>query len=428
MTKRKIIVLISLFVSLLAKSQDFSVQAAIDSTIILIGEQTKIRFEIAQNKNAHIETPLFGDEIVEGIDVVRRLKPDTIALGNERIQVNIDYIVTSFDSALYYIPPFKFVSGKDTVLSNPLSLMVYTIPVDTEEEFLDIKPIYKAPFNWKEFLFWLGIGLLILVGLFLIYAFIQRVFFKKNVFISIKSKEIIPPHILAVRELDRIRNEKLWQQSRIYEYHTQLTDVLRLYIEQRFDINAIEMTTNEIMSFISLEKTIERTVSEKLREILELADLVKFAKFMPAISDNERSLKNAYTFVEQTKPIEVETDGNEKESNEERQIRIIKTMEKVKVRGVEGLELEYIENEINSNGARFIYFPYCISVIAFTFSLNSKIYFIRRNEKPIRKGWIYLIISVILGWWGIPWGPIRTISAIKNAFTGKDVTEYIMNS
>ena len=291
-----------LFACATAGAQDFSVTASIDSTVMYIGEQTKLRFEIAQDKNSKVEMPLFDAEVIDGIDLLQRLKPDTIDLGSGRIQVNLDYIVTSFDTALYYFPPYKFISGEDTVLSNPLSLKVYTIEVDTVEgQFYDIKPVYKTPFNWAKFFIWFGIVWLILVVLLLIIAVVYKFIFKKEIPFIEKPAPKIPPHLIACQELDRIKNEKLWQHNRIKEYHTQLTDVLRVYIEQRFGVSAIEMTTDEIIQSVSSIKEVEKEWREILREILQLADLVKFAKYVPFVSDNERSLSEAYTFVEHTK-------------------------------------------------------------------------------------------------------------------------------
>ena len=306
--KHKLILLV-LFACGVANAQNFSVTATIDSTVIYIGSQTKLRFEIAQPKSGRVETPLFDAEIIEGVELLQRIKPDTIDLGSDRIQVNMDYIITSFDTASYDFPPYKFISGEDTVWSNPLSLKVYTVEVDTiEGQFFDIKPVYRAPFNWARFFTWFGLIWLGIVVLLLIYIIVRKFILKKDILPLQKPKEIIPPHVLALRELDRIKHEKLWQHGRIKEFHTQLTDVLRLYIEQRFYINAIEMTTDEIISAFSLKKEIDKEPIELLRGILQLADLVKFAKYMPFVSDNERSLSQAYTFVEQTKQEEEENE------------------------------------------------------------------------------------------------------------------------
>ncbi len=308
MLKRRYILLsflLSFF--LLNYAQDFAVQAKIDSSLILIGEQTRVRFEISQVKGKKVQLPVFSDTLARGLELVQQLPIDTIDIGHGRIQVNLNYIVTAFDSALYYIPPFRFISGTDTVESNPLSLKVYSVQIDTTKEgFFDIKPIYKAKFDWKTF--WLR-ALYVFLGLlfvFLAYVLVRKFIQKKPLFSEPILEPELPPHIWAQAELDRIKSEKLWQQGRVKEFHTQLTDVLRHYIERRFEINAPEMTTDEILEGLVVNVDLQKSTYEMLKQILQLGDLVKFAKFLPFVSENELSLMNAFLFVNQTKIEEIE--------------------------------------------------------------------------------------------------------------------------
>ena len=128
---------------------------------------------------------------------------------------------------------------------------------------------------------------------------------KKPVFESANKEPEIAPHILALNELDRIKNEKLWQQGRSKEFHTQLTDVLRIYIEKVFDINSMEMTSEEILMNLKTMQNEQKSAYSGLKQILQLADLVKFAKWNALPDENELSLMNAFLFVNQTKMEEV---------------------------------------------------------------------------------------------------------------------------
>jgi len=167
---------------------------------------------------------------------------------------------------------------------------------------------------------------------------------------------------------------------------------------------------------------------ENLQKILQVSDLVKFAKWIPTPDESERSLKEAYNFVNDTTALAIE---NEQEKFARAQSELLRKLRWAKIqqhqiKGIDGLNLDDIENELNK-GARFVTFTCCISVIVTTFTLNSGIYFIRPNEKPIKKSWAFLIISALFGWWGIPWGPLLTINAIKHAVSGKDVSTMVMN-
>ncbi len=97
------------------------------------------------------------------------------------------------------------------------------------------------------------------------------------------------------------------------------------------------------------------------------------------------------------------------------------------IKGTEGLSIDQIKDEI-SRGAKFVYFTYCISILVMTFRRPSNVYFVKTGESSFKYGWPFLLASLFLGWWGIPWGPIYTLQAMGRSFTGKDVTPEVMNS
>lgn len=175
----------------------------------------------------------------------------------------------------------------------------------------DIKEdMLNTPFNFAEFWyyfkkflkdFWWALLALLVVVAGLIYFF---KFYKKGVkptFLKIKPEE--PPHVIALRELEIIRKEKIWSKGQIKEYHVQITDVVREYIEKRFGVFAVEMTTSEILESFENNELISEADFMKLRQILELADNVKFAKYQALQNENDLSLKNSFDFVENTKEI-----------------------------------------------------------------------------------------------------------------------------
>ncbi len=99
-----------------------------------------------------------------------------------------------------------------------------------------------------------------------------------------------------------------------------------------------------------------------------------------------------------------------------------------KIRGIEGMKQSELDFEIQ-RGAKFVLFQYCISAVVITFRRPSDIYFLRQGENPVAKGLPFTLLSLVAGWWGIPWGPIYTIQSIyNNSRGGKDVTQAVVNS
>jgi len=281
------------------------INATIDSTNILIGQQTKIHLEIAADRNQQLLLPLIPDTLMTGVEVLEISKIDTTDIGNDRMQLKYDYLITAFDSALYLLPPFKVISGIDTVYSPELALKVSTLPVDTESgKFYDIKDVRKPPFVLMDYLPGILLVLTILALIALAGFIIYRVVNKKSLVPFKKEEPYLPPHIRAIRQLDTIKAEKLWQMGKIKEYHSEITDTLRKYIEERFGVRAMEMTSGEILTCIQKFSDADE-VYNHLKQILILADFVKFAKYSPLPDENESSMANAYLFVNDTKKEEL---------------------------------------------------------------------------------------------------------------------------
>ncbi len=280
------------------------IKASIDSVSIMVGQQTKIHLEIIKPGDKNVTFPLFHaqDTIVKGLEVVDVVKFDTTKINNNQEQINLDYLVTSFDDGLYYIPPFPIIYQADTFYSNALSLKVMTIPVDTvAKNFYDIKSVMQPKFVFADYLYILIIIWVVLVILAVILYFV--VFKKKKKKMPFKKTIVLPPHIRALNALEGVKRENMWQQGRYKEYYTQLTDILRIYLFERFGVNAMEMTSDEIL--LSVQAYHEaQSAYENLQQVLKLADLVKFAKLTPLPNENELSYMNSTLFVSQTQPEE----------------------------------------------------------------------------------------------------------------------------
>jgi len=308
-----LILMLLLLWSTVVSAQTAVIKASIDSTQLLIGEQTKIYLEVAVDKDTPLQLPLQADTLMKGIEVLEISKIDTMDIGNGRIQFKYDFLVTSFDSALYLLPPFELISGIDTFYSNELALKVSTLPVDTEsEQFYDIKDVVNPEFviwDYLDYILYPSLALLLIAAM--IY-FWYRVKAKKTLLPFKREVVALPPHIIALKELDTLKEKKLWQHSKIKEYHSEITDTLRMYLEKRFDVSAMELTSGEILGKLKGISDADHAI-DNLKQILLLADVVKFAKYQPLPDENELSLMNAYLFVNNTKIEEITPESSEED-------------------------------------------------------------------------------------------------------------------
>ncbi len=300
-------------------SQRASVQATVQPTEIMIGEQALINLKVIAPKDQRIQIPIYESHIVPGLEVLTMLPPDTV-IENNVATMNFKYVVTSFDSTLYHVPFMPISDGTDTIKSNSFGLKVtspilkdstvayleklnsgQTDTIDFEQlQLHDIKTVLKPPFVWTDYLWvlWILLGVLLLIALMGLIIFLILRKKKKGYFFT--PPQVVPPHVRAIKELDALKSDKIWQQGREKEYYTRITDILRRYMHERYKINAMEMTSGEILNEIQ-SRFEEDSVYNNLKQILSTSDMVKFAKYNPYPDENDLSLVNAYFFVNQTK-------------------------------------------------------------------------------------------------------------------------------
>lgn len=322
-----ILIIVTLALSALSAvraQQTVVVEAVMDSSVLWMGEQTLIHLSLTQDDDMQILPPQIDapGELTKGVEVIELSEPDTTILKNNRLLIKQEVLVTSFDSGLYYIPPFKYVFDEDTFATESLSLKI--VPVDVPDEatvadIKDIKDVVKPPFVLWDFVpVWLIVTIVVLALLAVAAYFAIKHFRNHKVEEVLPPAKRIPPYQLAMQELQELREKKLWQQGQEKQYYTRLVDILRQYIDSRFGINAMEMTSSQILDALRRNND-AREVNKYLNEILAMADFVKFAKMRPMPDDNERVMRQAFDFVELTRPqpvVDESTDGAVK--NEEK--------------------------------------------------------------------------------------------------------------
>ena len=301
---RMLLLAVCLLTGITAGAQQTLIDVKVDTADILIGQQTTLHVTVTTDPNRRIIIPLPGDTLMTGVEVLSVSDADsTIADG--RLIIRRDILVTSFDSSLYLLPPFVAIDGSDTIESDQVALKVSTVPVDVDnpEQFYDIKDVWKPPFVLADYYPWI-FGILTALFIICVIGYLVQRYRRHRSEVPVKPAEPeLPPYEVAIRELDSIKDQKLWQQGLNKEYYTQVTDTLRRYISRRYGVNAMEKTSEEILAIIERE-TDERTVYDTLRQVLRLSDYVKFAKLHPLPDENDESMRNAYLFVNQTKRTE----------------------------------------------------------------------------------------------------------------------------
>jgi hypothetical protein len=310
------IFLLTLFscISLLTNASSTSnALAKADTNAIRIGEQFHLDISASVPSDAKITFPAIGDTIHK-LEIVSRSAIDTTHSQDKTMSTyHQSLTVTCFDSGFWVIEPLTFYylnkgsSKPDSLITEPILMQVQTIPVDTTKEIKDIKPPVEVPFTFKEALPYIIGGLAaIAVAWIIIYMLKKRK--RKPVLIEKKVPDR-PAYEIAIESLKKLQEQKLWQQGFFKEYHSAVTDIIRMYIEHRFSITAMEMPSDDTLNHFR-NNIITPEAYEKLRYILQLADMVKFAKGIPVGSENELSMQHAFDFIALTKQVTKEDFDN----------------------------------------------------------------------------------------------------------------------
>ncbi|MCF8277603.1 MAG: hypothetical protein K9J17_12790 [Flavobacteriales bacterium] len=282
-------------------AQNASVKAVLDSQQILIGDQINLDLSVEFNNELPIAWPIFKDTITGKLEIVQSSIPDTVKKETGETVIHQRLVLTSFDTGFIILPPITFVFNNDSTqsLSTEAQLIfVSDIPVEMEADIKDIKEPLDVPYNWRKWLKYALIVLLVLallIGGFLLWQKYRKV---PEVPMA-RPKPKRPAHEIALEKLEALRNKKLWQNNQTKEFYIELSDIIREYVEFRFDVLALEMTTDETVSALKL-KGLEDGKVQTLKQMLQMADLAKFAKYTPMPNENEQCFDIARTFVNTT--------------------------------------------------------------------------------------------------------------------------------
>lgn len=272
------------------------VQVQAETSSIRIGEQFNFRISVNETKNV-----ILPKLALKGLEVIDSAKIDT--LENKLIQ---KYIITGFDSGSFYIPQQQVFVKNQAYLTDSLLINVATVAIDTTKiKKYPIKTIKKEPYVFDDFklYIYLLIAAIVIIG-FWIYWFVIR---KRKTEEDEPTYKALPPYEEAIYKLNELDEKLLWQNNKVKEYYSELTDIIRGYIERELKVPALEKTSDEIIDMLkdfndadTIKPNKETIV--KLKELLREADLVKFAKSKPLASEIEEDRKDAEEIVHHLKP------------------------------------------------------------------------------------------------------------------------------
>lgn len=305
---RKIFVLLLItFVSVF--SQNIKVKSYTDTTDYNVGDYIKYTISIEHNKNTSVTKPVLKDTSLK-LDIIRSDSP-VEKEDNGKIVTEFSYILSGYDSIETAIPSFpirykQVNEGEKLIYTAPVNVRVHTLKVNTQEDIKDIKDPLTIPLDWKIILLWILIILLLAAVIYYLY---NKYFRNRKTEAPAPKKIIIPADIEALSSLDNLEKKQLWQKGQVKEYHSEITEIIRLYFEKRFNLPALELTTSEVNTQLRLKSGATKII-DLTNDFLSNADLVKFAKYQPDFNLNEEMMKQAKEIIERTRPGKVMEESN----------------------------------------------------------------------------------------------------------------------
>ncbi len=299
------------------RAQEVFVTSSLDTSLILIGDQINYTITIDKPAGLNLSIPIFKDTLFRNIEIVSGPVIDSSII-NGRTKLVGKYLITSFDTGYYAIPPaFVEIKSNDGIKRFFSDYSILEVartkiaPADTSLKIYDIIKPYRAPVTVGEILPWVLLAILIGAVAWFVIRYIKL---HKKVKVGAEPVTVIEPaHIIAFRELEILHQENLWQNGEIKKYYTRLTEIIRKYLENRYQVYSLELTTEETLAALIKKGFKKDGEYNRLKTILTSADLVKFAKYKPEPSDNENHYHNSREFVNNTKQEEIQLHASEEE-------------------------------------------------------------------------------------------------------------------
>jgi len=289
------------------KAQDVEVEGKVESTDVQVGKPFTLNLSLKVPYGWFVEWNDFTtDTLSEQLDIIKRSDVERTADADSNVIVKQQLTLMTFDTGQVQVPPIalKYARSFDDpnrlkAYTDPIDLYSTTIAVDTTLAYKPIVEPIAAPVQMKEVFPWILAVLLLALAAFGIWYWRKHRKTKVDADGNIVRGPVIPPYDKAVGDLENLRQQKLWQSGKVKEYYSSLTDIAREYIEGQFGVNAVEMTTDDILEEIKPLHFSQETY-DKLKDTMEVADLVKFAKYSSSNLESENAMNSMTEFVNES--------------------------------------------------------------------------------------------------------------------------------
>lgn len=289
------------------KAQNVEVEGKVNDTKVQVGKPFTLDLSLKVPYGWFVEWNDFAiDTLSEQLDIIKRSEVERTADADSNVIVKQQLTLMTFDTGQIQVPAVGLTYAKSfddpdrlKAYTDPINLYSTTISVDTTMAYKPIVEPIAAPIQMKEVFPWILAVLLLALVVFGIWYWRKHRKTKVDADGNIVRGPVIPPYDKAVGDLEQLRQQKLWQSGKVKEYFSSLTDIAREYIEGQFGVNAVEMTTDDILEEVKPLHFSQETYN-KLKETMEVADLVKFAKYSAANLESENAMNSMTEFVNES--------------------------------------------------------------------------------------------------------------------------------
>ncbi|MDE6711849.1 MAG: hypothetical protein K2J53_05555 [Alistipes sp.] len=319
--KRALILGLLLAAAAVRAQQRPAVTARVEPDSILIGDRFDYVIEVEKDLVQVVEFPVFEPQAGNRFfELVKELPVDTLRRDGRRLKLGKRYRLAAFQEGRHDLGPAQVLYADKNIVDTlrteeRLVLEVATFEIDsTSQSIYDLKEQRTLPFRFGEiggYAAWSLLGLLLLA---VAIAGLLRWLRRRGTTLGglFAPAPPLPPHVEAIRALEELHHRKLWQNNRHKQYYSGLTDILRTYIARRWEVGAMEMTSDQILGALRTFDLPDKARMD-LTTLLREGDLVKFAKATPGAEENENAYLKAYYFVEETKPATGQAEDPENE-------------------------------------------------------------------------------------------------------------------
>ena len=302
-----------------AQSVAPKITSQLSADTIRIGDRVVLSIDVEKDVMQRVEFPIFnfsqegGAPVASSVEVVGDFPVDTISKEGRREHLRKRYELVIYDEGICNMGQAQVLYIDKNIVDTlrcdkENKIVVETFQIDTTQTptVRDLKPQKRLKWHIAEHIGYVVIGLAVLALLVGLCILLKEYLRKRGKRFTdlFKPAPPLPPHIVALAALENLHGACLWQNGEYKLYYSALSDILRTYLDGRFEVGAMEMTTDEIVASLR-DVEVEQKLKMELLAVLRDADLVKFAKATPEAQENEAAFDKALNFVEQTKPVEV---------------------------------------------------------------------------------------------------------------------------